>query len=87
MVGAIKQSEESEEVYIVRLHEDRGQQCKVKVTFNFGESSVKSVKVVNSLEEELDIMEASQILHSFDDQSVSLHMRPYKIVSLALHLS
>jgi hypothetical protein len=49
-----------------------------------GNKPVKAVKLVNSLEEE--IMSAEEVSgFDKDTQSVFLHMRAYKIVSLALH--
>ena len=73
-------------MYILRINEDRGEQVTTKLTFKFG-AQVKNLQIVNSLEEEAPMEEAAQILTAFDKeaQEVTLHVRPYKIISLALH--
>ncbi len=83
---ALKQSEESDSIYILRINEDRGEQVVTNISFKFG-LPVKSVSVVNSLEEEVGMEDASKVLIKFakEEQSVSIHVRPYKIISLALH--
>ena len=85
-VMALKQSEDSDSVYILRINEDRGEQVTTKLSFKFG-AQVKNLQIVNSLEEEAPMEEAAQILTAFDKeaQEVTLHVRPYTIISMALH--
>ena len=52
------------------------------IKFNSPSFPVKAVKVVNSLEE--DNM-SGDISFDKESQSVSVHLRAYKIISLALH--
>ncbi len=52
------------------------------IKLNLPSLPVKSVKVVNSLEE--DIM-SGDVTFDKDSQSVSVHLRAYKIISMALH--
>ena len=52
------------------------------IKFNLPSFPVKSVKAVNSLEE--DIM-SGDVTFDKDSQSVSVHLRAYKIISMALH--
>ena len=52
------------------------------IKFNTRSFPVKEVRVVNSLEE--DIM-SGDVSFDKEAQSVSVHLRAYKIISLALH--
>ena len=52
------------------------------IKFNSPSFPVKAVKVVNSLEE--DIM-SGDVSFDKETQSVSVNLRAYKIISLALH--
>jgi len=58
VVAALKQSEDSDSVYILRIHEDRGEQVTAKFNFKLG-SLLKNVQIVNSLEEEVPIEESA----------------------------
>ncbi len=52
VVSALKQSEDDSDVYILRIHEERGEQTQAHIKIN-SLTPVKAVKVVNSLEEEI----------------------------------
>jgi len=87
-VGAFKQSEESADTFILRLHEDRGDRVTAKVKFCFGLAPhaiarpVKGVNLVNTLEEPV---EGEELAFNEERQEVVLTLRPYKILTLALH--
>lgn len=85
VVAALKQSEDSDSIYILRIHEDRGEQVTAKLTFKFG-TPIKGVQIVNSLEEEVPMEESSIASFDKETQELTLHVRPYKIISIALHV-
>ena len=91
IVGAFKRSEDIESDFILRLHEDRGEQTVAQISFNFGLTShdqvsrIKSVSIVNTLEEEEESGHDGYFSFDVENQKVTLGLRPYKIVSLALH--
>ena len=92
IVGAFKRSEDIESDFILRLHEDRGEQTVAQISFNFGLTShdqvsrIKGVSIVNTLEEEEESgHDDGHFSFDVENQRVTLGLRPYKIVSLALH--
>lgn len=86
-VGAFKRSEDSADTFILRLHEDRGDRVTTKVKFCFGLAPhaiarhIKGVKIVNTLEEPT----GEAVEFNEERQEIVLTMRPFKIVTLALH--
>ncbi len=89
VVGAFKQAEDNNNVFILRIHEDRGDRIVAKLRFCFGLAphavtrTVDAVKVVNTLEEET----GEPVAFNAETQEVTVTLRPYKILSLALHFS
>ncbi len=67
VVAALKLSEDSDTTYILRIHEDRGEQVTVNLGFNFG-SPVKKVRIVNSVEDDVSMEEEAQVLRGFDKE-------------------
>lgn len=55
MAAALKRSEDSPDVFVLRIHEDRGERVTARLTFNLqgpeAGRKVASASIVNSLEE------------------------------------
>lgn len=86
MVDALKRAEDSQ-FFVLRIHEDRGEQVTAKITFA-KELGITSVKQINSLEQDDEKSVQGMVTkYSFDQDSgiLTVLLKAFKIATFALN--